>query len=122
MLLTNLGGRLAWTPPAQKIVTAAVSDTMLQVSELFAATLFARAKPNATDWVSIFMLGVWAIVFAAIMCIRLPDWFRIRAAVRNSVPMDVQNGNQGSLFRRLEPGVVGLFRPILLLPADIVRC
>ncbi len=54
--------------------------------------------------------------------IRLRGWLRIRAAVRASSLIDMP----GSVEIRaspglLEPGVVGFFRPILLLPAGIVE-
>ena len=54
--------------------------------------------------------------------IRLRGWLRIRAAIRASSLIDIP----GSVEIRaspglLEPGVVGFFRPILLLPAGIVE-
>jgi hypothetical protein len=54
--------------------------------------------------------------------IRLRGWLRIRAAVRASNRIDIP----GSVEVRespglLEPGVVGFFRPVLLLPAGIVE-
>jgi bla regulator protein BlaR1 len=58
----------------------------------------------------------------AIALIRLRDWLRIRAAVRSSVllefPAKIEIRVSPGL---LEPGVVGLLRPILLLPAGIVE-
>jgi beta-lactamase regulating signal transducer with metallopeptidase domain len=78
--------------------------------------------PGAIDWVPIAIFGVWACGFVAIALIRLRGWLRIRAAVHSSallkLPIGIEVRSSPGL---LEPGVVGLWRPILLLPAGIVE-
>ena len=71
------------------------------------------------------VFGVWVSGFAAIALTRLRGWRRIWAAVRTSTPLTIPGvGLQASVQVRslpglLEPGIVGLWRPILLVPAGI---
>jgi len=56
------------------------------------------------------------------MLMRLKSWLQIRAALRSSVPLGIAapvpiRSSPGLV----EPGVVGCFRPVLLLPANIPK-
>jgi uncharacterized protein (TIGR03435 family) len=122
-LLMSLGSYLERTPSLQKIAVPAVSEAMLQIAEPFPAApsfVLPAARP-AIDWVAI-AIFVWTCGFAAMVVIRLRGWLRIRAAIRASclidIPGQVEIRESPGL---LEPGVVGFFRPILLLPAGIVE-
>ncbi|HMJ61897.1 MAG TPA: M56 family metallopeptidase [Bryobacteraceae bacterium] len=124
-LLIGLGNRLEWAPAIPRVAAnPAITLSMVQMSQPFGNTL-AQAPPStrgARDWAAIGILGVWVCGFVAIARIRFRGWRRIQAAVRASTPMNIP----GSMPVRcspdlLEPGVVGLFRPILLLPAGIVE-
>jgi uncharacterized protein (TIGR03435 family) len=125
-LLMSLGGHLERTPSIEKIaapvVSPAVSEAMLQIAEpISVATSFAPAARHAIDWAPI-AIFVWACGFAAMIVIRLRSWLRIRAAIRASnlidIPGQVEIRESPGL---LEPGVVGFFRPVLLLPEGIVE-
>src|ERR1039458_9888440 len=123
-LLMNLGSHLAWAPAAHSIaarIAAPAVFTMVQISQPFPGALpLTPSTQGARDWVPIAILGVWACGFAAIMLIRLRDWIRIRAAVRASTPLELPAAVEvRSSPGLLEPGVVGLLRPVLLLPAGI---
>ncbi len=122
-LLLSLGNHLPWTSAAKKIAAPAVSITMVQITQPFPNTTpFVPSTPDSTDWTTVALLAVWACGFATIALIRFQGWRRIRAAVRSStlldIPAPVEVRSSPGL---LEPGVVGLFRPILLLPAGIVE-
>jgi bla regulator protein BlaR1 len=122
-LLISLGSRLEWAPAAKKIATQAVAVTMTQITQPFPDTwLLASPTPGAIDWAPVAILSVWACGFVAIAVIRLRGWLRIRAAVDSStllkLPIGIEVRSSPGL---LEPGVVGLWRPILLLPAGIVE-
>jgi bla regulator protein BlaR1 len=122
-LLMTFGSQLEWAPAAKKIARQAVSSTMVQIAQPFPDNLsFVPAKHDATDWIPIILLGVWACGFGTIALVRLRGWLRIRAAVRSSVllefPAKIEVRVSPGL---LEPGVVGLLRPILLFPAGIVE-
>jgi bla regulator protein BlaR1 len=121
-LLLSLGHRLEWAPAVKAPpATAALSVYLLGMSQPFPdKALPIASAANAHDWLAILLLAVWACGFAAIALIRGRGWRRVRAALRASTPIDVL----GTLHIRsapglLEPGVVGFFHPVLLLPADI---
>jgi bla regulator protein BlaR1 len=122
-LLMGLGSRLDWAPGAQKIATPAVSFTMVQMTQPFPDTLpLAPPTRGTRDWVPIAILGVWACGFSGIALMRFRGWLRIRTAVRASTTMDIPATVEiRSSPGLLEPGVVGWLRPILLLPADILK-
>jgi bla regulator protein BlaR1 len=121
--LMSLGSHWQWAPAAKKIATQPVSFTMVQITEPFPDALpFVPSASDTRDWVPIAMLAVWACGFLGIALIRFRGWLRIRAAIRSSepvghalaCPVDVRSSPG-----LLEPGVVGLLRPILLLPTGI---
>jgi bla regulator protein blaR1 len=120
-LLMSLGNHLLWTPAASKIAAPAVSTAILQIAQPFPNNpSVVPAAPANADWTPAALLAIWLCGFAAIALIRARGWRRIRAAVRSSTPIDMLAGMQvRSSPGLLEPGVVGLFRPILLLPAGI---
>jgi beta-lactamase regulating signal transducer with metallopeptidase domain len=116
-LLVSAGSKVQWKPAAASAMTAEVSFAM----ERIAVPLSAPALPRRSPVGGSALAGVWACGFAAVVLIRLRAWRRIRAAVRASVPLDiaapVEIRSSSSL---IEPGIVGCFRPILLLPEGIV--
>ena len=122
-LLMSLGSHLQWAPVARTIATPAVSSTMIQFTQPFPETVsFVPSTASTPDWVSMTILGVWACGFAAIALMRLRGWFRVRAAVRSSCPLEIPVPvNVRSSPGLLEPGVVGFLRPVLLLPEGIAE-
>lgn len=121
--LVSLGSHLGWTPTSMKIPTQAVSFTMVQVTQPFSDTLpFATSTPRTTYWFPIAIFGLWVCGFGVITLVRFKAWLRIRAALLSSttleIPATVQVRSSPGL---LEPGVVGLLRPVLLLPAGITE-
>jgi uncharacterized protein (TIGR03435 family) len=126
-LLMSLGNHLERAPAARnlaaRIAVPAVSFTMVQISQPFSGAFpLAPFPEGARDWAPIAILSVWACGFAAIMLIRLRDWLRIRAAVRASTPLELPAAVEArSSPGPLEPGVVGLWRPVLLLPAGVAE-
>src|SRR5580700_10677985 len=122
-LLMSLGSHLEWAPAAKKIATQAVAVTLTQVTQPFPDTWsFASPKPAGVEWLPIAILAMWGCGFMAIAVIRLRGWLRIRDAVHSSALLKLPIGIEvRSCPGLLEPGVVGLRRPILLLPAGIVE-
>jgi bla regulator protein blaR1 len=122
-LLVSLGSHLEWVPTSNKTATQAVSFTVVQITQPFSGSLsFAPSTPSTTHWFPIAILGLWLSGFGLIAFVRFKAWLRIRAAVRSStrlkMPAEVEVRCSPGL---LEPGVVGLLRPVLLLPAGIVE-
>jgi bla regulator protein blaR1 len=122
-LLMSLGSHLQWVPAVKKIATPDVSLTMDQITRPFPdASSFVPSTSGTIDWAPIAFLGVWVCGFGVIALTRLQGWLRIRAAVRSSAPLKLSAAVEvRSSPGLLEPGVVGLWRPILLLPAGIVE-
>ncbi|HYW46247.1 MAG TPA: M56 family metallopeptidase [Bryobacteraceae bacterium] len=122
-LLTSLGSHLGWAPVAQKMAAPAVSLAVEYVTQPFAEPLpFVPSAPGAADFAAIAILGAWACGFLAFALIRLRFWLRIRAALRASTALEIPAAVEiRSSPGLLEPGVVGLWRPVLLLPEGIVE-
>ena len=120
-VLIGLGGRISWAPALRNIADPAISSTMIVISRPFSETLAAApSAQGARDWVLLTIFAVWAFGFLAIALMRLRGWLRIRAAVRSSTPVDIPCSVEvRSSPGLLEPGVIGLLHPVLLLPADI---
>ncbi len=123
-LLIGLGGRLGWGPVAQRIASPDVSIAVERLALPFAEPLpiasAAPAVPAPVSWTRFAIPAVWLAGLVAIALIRLRLWLRIRAAVRASTPLDIPAAVEvRSAPGLLEPGVVGLLRPVLLLPEGI---
>jgi len=121
-LLIDLGSHLKWTPVAATAMDV-VSHTLVQIIEPFPITLPELPRTEARfDWPSIAFFSLWVCGFAAVLLMRMEGWLQIRAALRSSVPLGISapvpvRSSPGLV----EPGVVGLFRPVLLLPVDILK-
>ena len=126
-LLMSLGHDLLGTLAAGKVATEiaapALSATIVQIAQPFPDTMtLVPAARHTTHWVPIVILGVWACGFAAVALMRFRAWLRVRAALRASTPIDIPAPVAvRSCPRLLEPGVVGFFRPIVLLPEGILK-
>jgi beta-lactamase regulating signal transducer with metallopeptidase domain len=133
-LLMSLGSHLESVPAARRvtqltpIATPSVSFTMEQITDPFPLVLPpAPSMPRtAVDWRLLVILGGWMFGFGAIALLRLRAWRLVRAAVRASALVEIptvaiRTKVQVRLCPGLmEPGVVGLLRPILLLPSGIL--
>ena len=130
-LLMRLGGSLPWSAPAitPAVATSTTTATDLSItvdriaqpftSDVFSSTVSAATQP-AIDWMAMSLAAVWACGFAVVALMRLRGWRRIRAAVRASVPVSMTSPVPvRSSPGLLEPGVVGVWRPVLLVPAGI---
>jgi uncharacterized protein (TIGR03435 family) len=120
----TFGHRLEWTSGTHSIAPApAVRLAVAQWTQPFPETLTqAPSTRPVHDWTALAIFGLWACGFATLTVWRLRGWHRIRAAVRSSRPIDVLGTMQvRSSPGLLEPGVVGLFHPILLLPTGIAE-
>ncbi|MBZ5579445.1 MAG: TIGR03435 family protein [Acidobacteriia bacterium] len=135
-VLLSLGSQLDWAPAARKVtapeVTPAVSFTVAQVIEPFpAGAPTAPAPQDRGVWIGLAILGVWAGGFLGSALLRMRGWRRVRAAVRDSTRVEIPVGfgrqiacptvQVRSAPGLLEPGVVGWWRPMLLLPAGIAE-
>ena len=125
--LMNLGSALeTWSPGAHQIAeqttTPAVAWTVEQLSEPLDAAVLPSSSTPTIDWIPVVMTGAWLCGFAAIAVLRFRSWRRVRNAVRAStligIPSPVEVRISPGL---LEPGVVGILGPVLLLPEGILN-
>ncbi len=121
-VLMSFGSRLPQTktvaaPPALASAVVEIAQPFVETPAPHPATL-ARSR----DWTPIAIFGLWAFGFLGVALIRFRDWLRVRAAVRSSILMDIPAPVEvRSSPGLLEPGVVGIFRPFLLLPEGIAQ-
>jgi beta-lactamase regulating signal transducer with metallopeptidase domain len=122
-LLLSLGSHLKWAAAAKTIAADTVSFTIVQMAEPFpGASAFVPSAHSTVNWVPLAIFGVWLCGFAAIALTLIRGWIGVRLAVRCSSPMDIPAPVEiRSSPGLLEPGVVGLFSPVLLLPEGIVE-
>lgn len=128
-LLVALGDRLAWASTAPPIAAPAVSATLAQVSRPFvvdpAVELLSMQEAPRFDWFALAIVAVWVTGTIALSVVRFRTWRQIRAAVRASSPWTTASLPMpvGVAVRStpgvMEPGVVGLWRPVLLVPSGI---
>ena len=103
-----------------------LSSVIEQASEPFAAPVpLLTTMPVASDspsvsWIPALLCAVWAIGFATLVSSWWLRWRGFRATLRRASPlhlpidMDVRTSPEFA-----EPGVLGVLRPVLLLPAGI---
>jgi bla regulator protein BlaR1 len=117
--LFALGGQIHLRK-AEATVPSNITIVMDQVSQPFTAPAVAvRAKPALSPLPTI-LLSIWASGFIAITCSWLVRWRRIRRAVRSGSPVNLDVPIKvTSSPTLLEPGIFGIFRPVLLLPEGI---
>ena len=117
-LLIGIGARWHWTPPAHEAV---ISVAAIEIAQPFSGGTL-PVPQRRTDWQRDAALGLWACGFAAVAAMRFRGWLRIREAVRRSAAMDLRLPIAvRSSAGLIEPGVIGWWRPVLLLPADIAE-
>jgi uncharacterized protein (TIGR03435 family) len=134
-LLMSLGSVLPW--PASIATRGGVSPAPAlsvavdQIAQPFSDDVLVGSTtattPKTTNWASMILIGTWASGLAIVGLMRLRGWRRIRSAVRGSVPVELATEHVSPDLKvrattaLLEPGVVGLWRPVLLVPAGIER-
>jgi uncharacterized protein (TIGR03435 family) len=126
--LTAAGGLLEWRQAPAPVASVMTSPVIRELNEPFAeisagASALAVTSPDA-DWIVPSVVALWLCGFAAIALKRVNAWRGIRAAVRASTPWDATTTVPSDVEIRtaltvLEPGVVGFWKPVILLPVGI---
>lgn len=142
-LLVRVGGYLA-VPHKQTATKAAFSSAFEQLGQPFAATTansMARSAPAttavnpATHYLPLLLI-VWLLGSLAVLLVWFVRWQRISAIAKSGIPLQegpaatfvaqLQENNAAhdkvaivSTSATIEPGIFGIFRPVLLWPAMI---
>jgi bla regulator protein blaR1 len=129
-LLIALGSHVPWRA-AQAPAAASVSIALDQVSQPFApgadSSPVVMTAAARTSIVPAIVWTLWACGFLGVAVSWLIRWRRINAAVRAGSPVSMDMVNLGipmgaiSSPAFIEPGIFGVFRPILLLPEGITE-
>ena len=128
-LLLSLGGFLQTRMPAASqaaswIATPAVAWTAEEFTRptFFGGLAQTSAATDMVHWIPVALFAIWLAGFATVASTRFRGWLRLRAAVRASRAVGVLETVTIVMARgRLEPGVVGIARPVLLLPEGIAE-
>ncbi|HEY6250019.1 MAG TPA: M56 and DUF3738 domain-containing protein [Candidatus Angelobacter sp.] len=142
-LLISLGSRLA-VPRVPTDVNTGLYWAIEQVSQPFSqpTTLLhtqirpAAISPNVTDLLPSILMTAWLCGLVVVLLVWRARWRRISAVMKETVPL--QEGREVEALRRLEnmtgmrrpmkmlslpafmePGIFGIFRPLLLWPEKI---
>jgi uncharacterized protein (TIGR03435 family) len=120
-LLVRLGSQLH-----KRAVATMVAPVVVRFTDVLSGPLLltspassASALPSA-PLVPLMVGVVWACGFSVVVASSLRQWMRIRAVVRSAKPIALDLPILAfSTPARIEPGIFGLFRPVLLIPAGI---
>jgi uncharacterized protein (TIGR03435 family) len=135
--LATVGSLVQWQQPPAPIRAIVASPAARDLNAPFAAMTLdptmALAAPAPFQWIAPVLVGVWLCGFAAITRRRVQQWREIRAAVRAStfwatgtsrllgscghaVPGGIEIRTARTV---LAPAVVGIRRPVILLPEGL---
>jgi uncharacterized protein (TIGR03435 family) len=122
-LLVSIGSQIDWRkPPA--VVQPQVS-AVEQISQPFTPqepTPLLVSVPAAPSRLPAILFLLWLCGFAAHSLAWWRRWRRVRAALRMASPLDLDLPIPAmSTLSRLEPGVFGIFRSVLILPEGIAE-
>ena len=122
-----------WLAPflSLRVRPVAAIETIFAASQPFSDGPLLRAIPVPAPMAWHMILGAWLVGIVALLLLQLSRWWRLRAVMGQARAADIAAPMRVKLSpARLEPGLVGIFRPVLLLPngiterlsADELRC
>jgi bla regulator protein BlaR1 len=124
VLLVNLGSVVPRPARSAEPVSAPVfSNAVVEIAEPFSPVSAAIVPARGPlSWVPVATGVVWGIGFLAISLARWRSWFRIRATLRASTPIELPISVPAFIAPGAEePGVVGFLRPVLVLPTQLLE-
>ncbi len=127
-LLVSFGHLFQWrtAPAIMTPALSAVPSAFSTVTDVISGPTFltalpaAKPAPDHAPALLFVICGVWACGFVIVVAGWAREWLRIRAIVRAASPLRLDLPIRVvSTPARLEPGVFGIIRPVLLLPEGI---
>ncbi|HEX3837163.1 MAG TPA: M56 family metallopeptidase [Steroidobacteraceae bacterium] len=125
--LVALGEHILWRPVVSLSIPTAVANVLepLSVPAVRPEQLLVTV-PHPSFWMEADLLalcvGLWACGAVAVVAWWSFQWLKIQRATRRAAPLRIDAPIPArSSSAMLEPGVVGFFRPVLLLPAGITE-
>jgi len=122
-LLMTVGGYLGHLPAAKSIPVPAMADTVVEVAVPFPVSPLPTPAPQQkVDWIPGALIGAWVCGTLGIAMMRVRATLRIRAVISDSQPLEIPFPVPvRTSSHTMEPGVVGIFRSVLLLPTGILE-
>src|SRR5579863_4547749 len=133
-LLLSLGSYLETLMPATRQVASQITPAVYWTVGEFSGSSWTGTLPQLTGatsanttsgaihWIPIALFALWLGGFATVACVRFWSWLRIRAAVRDSAPSGISETLEIRISpRHMGPAVVGILRPVILLPEGIAE-
>jgi beta-lactamase regulating signal transducer with metallopeptidase domain len=125
-ILVDVDSHFGWHPESAISTTPSVFPSIIeQVSQPFAAPVLLlttpiAGPPSSASLVPAILCAVWAIGFVTLVFSWWLRWRSLRAALRTASPLHLPIGMEVMTSPAFaEPGVFGIRRPVLLLPAGI---
>jgi len=128
-VLVGIGHQLTWhlSPEIAKPQVVSIVgqigrpfSTEIPVADSTSTPRAAGAKPSAVpSLVPVILFYVWLCGSGVVVLLWIRDWFRVRSTLRAATPLPTTGIAVMSSQFALEPGIVGIFRPVLLLPEGI---
>jgi bla regulator protein BlaR1 len=123
-LLTALGSQFVWREASASAPVLAPSfvEFLGRAADPFTAEITMRATAVDAFPLGAVLLAVWGIGCAALLARWLLVWMRIHITLREATPAAMAAPIPVKTTPVLsEPGVVGILRPVLLMPAGIAE-
>ncbi len=121
-LLISAGSRIPW-PSAQAVAPPQVTLAIEQIGQPFSVPAVSPLVPVTLPPVNplpVIMLAIWLCGVVAGVVFWARRLWRLRSIMRAAAPLDLDLPIPARESReRVEPGIVGIFRPVLLLPQGI---
>jgi bla regulator protein BlaR1 len=123
-LLVSLGNQFqsrGASPIQERAILSVVRNISVPFDTAASTILYVPPQQVRTSYIPIVVFSVWLFGSAVVLFLWLREWNRMRRIIRTTsstlsldVPITVL-----STSARVEPGVVGILRPVLLLPEAI---
>ena len=118
-LLIAIGSGIHWTAAAP-VVHSTFSTAVQQIQQPFAPPKVLFREPRPDTNIPAIMFAIWLSGFAVVLLSWARSWLRIRSVIRHARPSEIEAPIRVLISKSsLEPGVFGIFRPVLLLPDGI---
>src|SRR3954462_4929222 len=122
-LLVSIGSQVEWRTPRARVQPQV--SVVAHISQPFAPPAPAPllvSVPAAPSRLPAILFGLWLCGFAAQGLAWWRRWRHLRAALRGASPLPLGLPIPAMLTpSRLEPGIFGIFRPVLILPEGIAE-
>jgi bla regulator protein BlaR1 len=123
-VLVSVGERFAWrtTPAAAPAVASVIEQVLTPAATTVAATAPAVPIVSSTTVWPVVLLAAWGIGVAFVLTEWWRQWRPIRRALRDARPIDLRDDKSLTVLASasmVEPGVFGIWRPVLLVPEGI---